>query len=115
MRPRDWRRYKQDVILIRRLKYFLRTRYYHFADINGNRLTESTFMGLIGSLDYKFLKSNVTTRYDSRSKSKYSNKFHQGDRNHVKKNKDSLGTRLLDKKEFNKILKELGIKPNYTN
>jgi hypothetical protein len=109
MRTRDWRRYKLELIVRKRLKKFHSASWYRYQTPNGDKLQNYEWCDEIGSTDSFCYKSHSTAR-SSRYEIKYSpnkSRSYYGD---IKPRKDSLGTRLLDKREFLKILKQYGLR-----
>lgn len=84
----------------------MRSYWRYFEDVNGYGHNPALLKDLIRTKDAQRFKTHVTTIYDSRYKIKYSpNKskdYYRGNKN--------LETRESSKKEFNRILKEYGIK-----
>lgn len=109
MRTRDWRRYKQELIVKRRLKKF-NSSWWGYTTPNGDRVKSPIWSDNIGSSESHFYKSNVTRRSDSRYEVKYSPNRKYSYYRDMKKNRDSFGTRELDKRQFLKILKENGLR-----
>ena len=105
MRDRAYRRHIEDIFVLRRLRNIAIKRWRLYEDAHKMRHEMPALNDYIGT-SYNFLFKNDTTRiYDTRYKYKYSPN-RTGDTwfyNHRK-------SRLSDKKEFTKILKEYGIK-----
>jgi hypothetical protein len=110
MRTRAWRRYKQEVIVKKRLKKFNSDTWWGYTTPNGDKIKSHIWSDDIGSAESHFYKSNVTRKSDSRYEIKYSPNRRYSYYRDMKKNKDSFGTRELDKKDFLKILRENGLK-----
>ncbi len=109
MRTRAWRRYKLETIVRKRLKKFHTASWYRYQTPNGDKVQDYEWCDEIGSTDSFYYKSHTTVR-SSRYDIKYSpnkSKSYYGDK---KPKRDSLGTRLLDKRELLKILKQNGLK-----
>jgi beta-mannanase len=108
MRTRAWRRYKEETIVIRRIKRMVsyELSWWGFHDVNDIKHKYPTLTDYIGTKTHFQFKSHTTDRYDTRHKVKYStNKGKCYWRDNNKK-----GTRERAKKEFLKMLKEYGIK-----
>jgi hypothetical protein len=106
MRDRAWRRYQEEVKLIKRLERVLRVYWRGHKDKNGVYYINPTIKHFIGSSAYKMFKTYTTTDSDTRFKSKYSP-------NHFKsywREDNKRGRREDDKVKFLKLLKEYGIK-----
>lgn len=107
MRTRDWRRYKLEVIVKRRLKKFnSECSWWNYITSNDDKIKNPIWSDEIGSKDSFFYKTGVTRRCDSRYEVKYSPNRKYSYYRDMKKNRDSFGTRELDKRQFLKILKE---------
>ena len=105
MRGRAYRRYIEDIHVLRRLRNIAMKRWRLHEDAHRMGHDMPALNDYIGT-SYNFLFKNNTTRiYDTRCKYKYSPN-RKGDTWYV----DHRRTRLSDKKEFIKILKEYGIK-----
>jgi hypothetical protein len=106
MRTRDWRRNKEDLIVLKRLKTLPVSYYRYFADVNGNRSQHTSIYDYIGSSQNHMFKTYTTKKYDSNHKVKYSpNRGRAYWRDLNKK-----GTKEYYKLELFKILKEYGLK-----
>lgn len=106
MRDRAWRRYQEEVKLIKRLDRVIRVYWYGHKDKNGVYYVNPTIKHFIGSSDYIMFKTHTTKDCDTRFKSKYSP-------NHFKsywREDNKRGRREDDKVKFIKLLKEYGIK-----
>lgn len=105
MRNRSWRRNIEESKVHRRLKQFnSRHRFWRrWKDPNGIIIPNPTWIDFIGSRDHYMFKTYVTSKYDSRHKKKWGKKCKGYDREGIK-------TRLSDKKYFNKLLNEHGLK-----
>ena len=110
MRTRDWRRYKLEVIVKRRLKKFNSGSRWSYITPNGDKIKNPIWSDEIGSEDSHFYKTGVTRRHDSRYEIKYSPNRRFSYYRDKKKRGDSLGTREADKRQFLKILKENGLR-----
>jgi hypothetical protein len=71
MRKRAWRRHKEEVHLIKRLRRYNHY-YYKFTDVNNINYYEHNMAQLIGTQTYFMSKTMSTDKYDSRYKCKYS-------------------------------------------
>lgn len=105
MRTRSWRRYKEEVKVIKRIKYTDQTsRWYRYRDANKNLMQDYLWVDIIGTeshFDYK-----TTTTSDS-YKMKYGKKGRKKRGYYGSDNKN----RIYDKKIFKKMLEsEYGIK-----
>ncbi len=104
-RKRQYRRYMQEVKLIKRLNRASLNWWGRFTTINDNRIAKPNITDYIGLSHYKLYKTTTTTRWDSSNKSKYSpNRFNCWRSDHDR------NTRESDKKEFLNILREYGLK-----
>jgi len=111
MRTRDWRRYKLEVIVKRRLKKFnSESSWWRYTTPNQDSIRNPVWSDEIGSQDSHFYKTGVTRRQDSRYEIKYSPNRKFSYYRDKKKQGESLGTRESDRREFLKILKEYGLK-----
>lgn len=108
MRDRAWRRYMEEVVVMRRLKrlnYHFSWHYRPFTDINGVKHRAPIAQDFIGSYDNFTYKTHTTKRNTTRHKDKYSpNKSQRRWRT-----KGSTKSREGQKKIFRKILKENGL------
>lgn len=103
MRTRAWRRYKEEEIVVKRLKR-LRGRWYYYIDKNNRRVQNPIWSDFIGTSHHFMFKTYTTCKNDSKFKVKYSpNKtkgYWRGDVN-----------RSRDKVQFRKMLdREYGLK-----
>lgn len=106
MRDRVWRRYQEEVKLIKRLDRVIRVYWRGHKDKNDVYYINPTIKHFIGSDAYKMFKTHTTKDYDTRFKTKYSP-------NHMKsywRDSNKKGKRESDKVKFLKLLKEYGIK-----
>jgi hypothetical protein len=105
MRTRDWRRFQEEKIYIRRIKRFGRS-WYIFRNANGDRILEPTWVDFIGLKDYFYLKNLVTKKHNSKYKVKYSpNRMRSYYRDEiVKKSEQSFGLREKDKELVRKLI-----------
>jgi hypothetical protein len=106
MRTRDWRRNKEDLIVLKRLKTLSCTYYRYFSDVNGNKSQHRSISDYIGSTQNHMFKTHTTKKYDSNHKVKYSPNRGRAYWRDVNKK----GTRESSRLEFFKILKEYGLK-----
>lgn len=107
MRDRAWRRYREELIVIkriRRLNYYTWS-YHRFTDANGNKINHPKTIDFISTnFNFKY-KTHTTKCNDTRIKEKYSpnkSKIHW-------RNKGSINTREGQKIMFYKILKDNGV------
>jgi hypothetical protein len=111
MRTRAWRRYKLEIIVKRRLKkYISEGSWWSYITPNSDKIKNPIWSDEIGSQDSHFYKTGVTRRCDNRYEVKYSPNRKYSYYRDMKKNRDSFGTRELDKRQFLKILKENGLR-----
>jgi hypothetical protein len=110
MRTRQWRRYKMEIVVKRRLKKFSSNRWWGFSTPNGDKLKDHIWSDEIGSQDSNFYKSHTTNGYESRYGSKYSPNRKSTYYRDKKPKRESLGTREKDRVLLFKILKENGLK-----
>ncbi len=104
MRDRAWRRYQEEIKLIKRLGRLTRVYWRGHKDKNGVYYINPTIKHFIGSPDYIMFKTHTTKDYVTRYKSKYSS-------NHCYwRDTNRKGRREYDKVKFLKLLKEYGIK-----
>lgn len=106
MRGRDWRRYTEERIVIKRMgRYNSRLwTWTGFEDVNKISHQHPKLTDIIGTKNNFRFKTHVTTKWDSNYKTKYSP--NRGSRHW----RDGFKTREKDKKIFLKILKENGLK-----
>jgi hypothetical protein len=99
MRTRDWRRFKEEVKVIYRIKKICSNRY-RVMDANGNSMRQYKWMDIIGTQEHYMFKT-YTTKY-SGWKEKYGKKS-SGYR--------KIGNRQTNKIRFKKMLEiDYGIK-----
>jgi hypothetical protein len=110
MRTRQWRRYKMEIIVKRRLKKFSSNRWWGFSTPNGDKLKDYIWSDEIGSHDSNFYKSHTTNKYESRYARKYSPNRKYTYYRDLKPKGESFGTREKDRSQLLKILKENGLK-----
>lgn len=109
MRTREWRRYKEECIVKKRLRAINCRYWWYFHDVN-NVKKQPDWTDFVGMPIQHMYKSYVTKSNDSKYKAKYSPNKGKLWRDHNKK-----GTREKDRVSFNKMLElEYGIKHNYT-
>ena len=109
MRDRAWRRYIEERIVIRRIRTTTHIYRYWvgFEDVNGYSHLPPLLKDFIGTQLFNRLKTHSVASGNSRYKRRYSpNKGGYHDRFMGLNN----GTREGSKRDFNKILKEYGIK-----
>lgn len=106
MRTRSWRRYKEEVRVIKRLKYNNQSsRWYRYRDANKNLIQDYLWLDSIGT-DSHFCYKTMTTPSES-FKMKYGKK---GRKRRGYYGSDSKN-RIYDKKMFRKMLEtDYGIK-----
>ncbi len=103
MRTRSWRRFKMDIIVLKRLKRH--TNYYRMTDANGNRMHDYTWMDRIGTHDH-FMFKTYTTPNSKYYKDKWG---HKGKRSSSYSKPHQC--RIYDKRMFKKMLEsDYGIK-----
>lgn len=101
-RDRAWRRHKQEAKTKSRIVRILKRHgWWRFIDANGIKLDRPQWYDFIGTESEFTFKTLVTTRYDSRYKTKWGKK---GKRNYDYSS-DPF-TRVKDKVRFQKLLKE---------
>ena len=105
MRTRDWRRFQEEKIYLRRIKKFFR-RWWHFHTPNGDRIVDPIWVDFIGLKDFFFYKSGTTRKDDSKYKVKYSPNNNSSYYRDLKKKGKSCGIREKDKVLFRKIIKD---------
>lgn len=108
MRTRSWRRFTQELKVKKRLKLKAQNHSWRFYAPNGHIIQSPSWTDFIGTnYSHTFrLKNQSYSRYNNtRYSSNSSNNYRD-----VKPNRDSLGTREGDRREFLKILKENGLK-----
>ena len=108
MRTREWRRYKIEVLVKRRLKKFHSNSWWGFQTPNGDKIKDHIWVDQIGSSESFFYKSHTSKGYLKASKYSPNNtySYHRD----PKPKGDSLGTRELDKRQLLKLLKEYGLR-----
>jgi hypothetical protein len=99
-RDRAWRRYIEDIHVIRRLKMFSSSRYHMQRDANDIQVSESCIKNYIGTQTNFISKTLSTTKHGTKYKFKYSPNRSKGCW------RDTAKSREYDKKFFLKILKE---------
>jgi hypothetical protein len=104
-RDRSWRRYKEDVIVIKRLKISVdRNNHWNLKDANGYFIDNPIWCDIIGSHDAHRYKTFVTTKWDSRYKDKW------GKKNILRYYNSDYDTRKKDKVRYKKELNAIGLK-----
>lgn len=100
MKTRAFRRYKQDVKVIKRINNIERGYWRYFHDVNNFKRSKPRLTDFIGTSTNFMYKTHTTEKHDSRYKVKYSpNGPHQGwDRN--------SNTRESERKKFSLLIKE---------
>ena len=108
MRDRAWRRYVEERIVIRRIRTTIRIRsYWRYLDVNEYRHNPVLLKDYIGTKDAHRFKTHVTIKQDTKYKVKYSPNKNQ---NYGREEGKNSQTREGSRREFNRILKEYGIK-----
>lgn len=108
MRTRSWRRYKEELIVIKRLKKLNYRGWYHYAfsDANGIRSRNPLTLDFIGTRDNFRYKTNTSDNWSTNNNEKYSPNKRKG----YWRSGNHNGTREYDRKEFLNILREHGLK-----
>ena len=102
MRDRAWRKYKQDIKVIKRLSKLTNGYWRRYKDVNGIMRDEPIVQDFIGS-SYNFMYKTYTTSSDD---SKYKSKYSSNSKNSWYRDGDN---RERQKVNFLNILKEYGI------
>lgn len=103
MRTRDWRRYKEKIKVIKRLKNA--NRYSLIINANKDRVYNYLWIDQISTYNHFMYKTYTTDRIDS----KYKGKYGKSGRNRYYSSDGSY--RCKDKREFRKMLEvDYGIK-----
>lgn len=105
MRTRDWRRYQEERVYIKRLKTLVNGHWY-FRNANGDRIFEPIWVDYIGYKGYFFYKSGTTTKRDSKHKTKYSPNKNPSYYRDNKKGHQTCKLREKDKELVKKIIKD---------
>lgn len=104
MRTRDWRRHKEKIKIISRLKMWDRPWYYRYRDANGNNIESYIWIDQIGTKDHFMYKTYTT-------KTKYKEKYGKKGSGYRRWASDSkIGNRQTNKIRFKKMLQDYGIK-----
>lgn len=105
MRTRDWRKYQEERVYIKRLKTLVNG-YCYFRNANGDRIFDPIWVDYIGFKGCHFYKSGTTTKRDSKYKNKYSS--NKKSSYYREKRKDYLSYKLRekDKELVRKIIKD---------
>lgn len=111
MRNRTWRKWRQEIVYKKRLKKSSRRSYtyYKFTANNGIKILNPNWSDLIGSDNFYLYKSISTHKNDSAYKIKYSPNKTNNHYRDLKINRESLGTRELDKLQLMQLKNEYGI------
>lgn len=109
MRTREWRRFKMEILVKRRLKKFFLTSWWSFETPNGDKIKDHIWVDEIGTSQSFFFKSHTTKQY-SKYVQKYSPNKSNGYGRDNRPKGDSLGTRESDKRQLLKILKDNGLR-----
>lgn len=107
MRGRAWRRYMEQVVVMRRLRNanYRYSYYFPFVDINGIKHSNPITEDFIGGYYSHMFKTHTIKS----SESKYKDKYSPNKALHPWRTKGSLKTREGQKLVFRKILKENGL------
>ena len=103
-RGRAYRRYKEDIKVIKRLKNISGYSWYRYTDVNNIEISQPYWFDHIGDKDNFNYKTLTTTKWDTRNKIKWGLK---GKKSNYYDSSDPW-TRIKDKKTFLKLLKEEG-------
>lgn len=107
MKNRAYRRYMEEVIVLRRMKYNIAIyNWYGYEDVNKIKRSNIMVKDLIKTNHNFMYKTYTTDRFDTRYNTKYSSNRNRKSYD----NNRNRNTRLYDKHEFRKLLKEHGIK-----
>jgi hypothetical protein len=105
-RTRDWRRWKADIVFLKRIKIHNRRFYWHVhIDSNGLKISNLKWIDKIGMQSFYIYKSQTTLFFVTRNKSKWGKKGKRG----FNWSSD-YNNRPKDKVRFLKLLKEDGFK-----
>ena len=99
MRGRMWRRYKQDCIIMKRMRKWSGHYWYRFSDVNKIMIEKPLWIDSIGLQHIYILKKTRTRKWDTRHKSKWGKR---GKRNY--NYSSDYYTRIKDKVRFRKEL-----------
>ena len=106
MKSRAYRRYMEEVIVLRRMKYHIAIHHwYRYEDVNGINCSNIMVKDLIKTNHNFMYKTYTTDKGDTINNTKYSSNRNRKSYNNTR----DRNTRLLDKHEFKKLLKEYGI------
>ena len=105
MRDWAWRRYKQDLKVIKRLSRIV-YRHHFLSDENNMYYYNPTLRNFIGSDTHLMFKTYTTSKHDTKYKTKYS----PNSQTSYYRDNCNKGKRETEKIIFLKILKEYGIK-----
>jgi hypothetical protein len=105
MRTKDWRIYKKETKMLRRIKnQSNRHQYHRFIDANNNILDTHRWMDYIGTRTHFMYKSYTTDSRSSEWKLKWGKK---GKKSHY----EGFNNRISDKRRFKRMLEsDYGIK-----
>lgn len=107
MKSRAYRRYMEEVIVLRRMKNNVAIHnWYRYEDVNKIKRSNIMVKDLIKTNHNFMYKTYTTDRCDTINNIKYSSNRNRKSYNNTR----DRNTRLLDKHEFRKLLKEYGIK-----
>lgn len=105
MRSRDYRRFQEERVLIKRIKKFCK-RWYNFRTENGDEIQHPKWVDFIGINEFNFYKCDKTSYSDSRYNVKYSPNKNSGYYRDRKPRSGSYGTRETDRILFENMVKE---------
>ncbi len=104
MRGRGWRRFKQELVVKKRLSKHLRQNWYSFQNVNNSYASESTLIDFLGTKEYFSAKTLSTEKYETKNKVKFSP---NRNKNYWRDHK--IETREYQRRVFKTILKENGL------
>jgi hypothetical protein len=112
-RDRSWRRYKQDLIFVKRIKrqFSKSSQWWYFLNSNGDEIEHPRWIDLVGCKHINFFKCDKTDKHSSKIKNKYS--LNRTKRQYYRpKYSDNYttGCRESDKRLLFLILRENGFK-----
>ena len=104
MRGRAWRRFKQEIVVKKRLSGHMHSHWWAFQNVNKSYSSEATLIDFLGTKEYFLAKTLTTGKHDTKNKVKFSpNKNYNYWRDYIN------DTREYQKKVFRIILKENGL------
>lgn len=107
MRTRAFRRYMEEVKVIKRIKNQRRIYYWGYRDCNNIRLQNPIWVNQLGSEDHFNFKTITTTVHDSKNKCKYGKCNRSRWRDGI--------YRAKDKRQFMKLLNDNNLKHRNIN